>query len=91
MRLASDVLAGARTERVVERGLVGVDVEVDRLGLGHPEQLGGVVDPVLADRQRALPEAVGPLVPVDPDDGPASVFQSNRVSAYRTEASGPST
>ena len=66
--LAADVLAGAGSQGIVERRLVGVDVEVDGLGLGDPEQGGGVVDPLLADRERLPPELLRALVPVDADD-----------------------
>ena len=38
-RLTADVLLRARIERAVERLLIGVDVEVDRLLFGHAEQL----------------------------------------------------
>ena len=38
-RLTTDVLLRAWIERAVERLLIGVDVEVDRLLFGHAEQL----------------------------------------------------
>ena len=65
VRLAADVLAGARAEGVVERVLVGVDEEVDRFVLGHAEQLRRLLDGLLADPQGALAERGAALVPVD--------------------------
>ena len=38
-RLTADVLLRAWIERAVERLLIGIDVEVDRLLFGHTEQL----------------------------------------------------
>ena len=55
-------------ERVTERGLVGVDVEVDGFGLGHAEQRGPVGDGVLGDLEGALAERVRALDPVDGHD-----------------------
>ncbi len=66
--LAADVLARAGSEGVVERGLVGVDEEVDRLLLGDAQQRGRLLDAVLADLERPLPEGIVPLVPVDAHD-----------------------
>ena len=66
--LAPDVLAGPRPERVVERVLVGIDEEVDRLGLGDPEEGRRLLDPLLADLERPTTEGIRALVPVDPND-----------------------
>ena len=67
-RRARDVLVGARTDRPVEVVDVGVDEEVDRLGLGHAEQLRGLADRVLAELERLRAERRVALVPVDPDE-----------------------
>ena len=67
-------------EGVVERVLVGVDEEVDRLVLGHAEQLRGLLDGLLADLQGALAERRVALVPVDADDVALTVCQSKRSS-----------
>ena len=68
---ARDVLVGARADRVVEVVDVGVDEEVDRLGLGHAEQLRGLADRVLAELERLGAERGVALVPVDLDDAVA--------------------
>ena len=68
IRLAADVLPGARPERVVEGVPIGVDEKVDRLGLSDPEQLRGLLDLPLADSQGALAEFATAVVPVDTDD-----------------------
>ena len=79
--LAADVLPGARPQRVVEGLLVGVDVEVDGLGLGHLEERLGLGHAALADRQRAPAEASSPTYQWTRTSGPETVFQSNRVSS----------
>ncbi len=81
MGLAADVLARPRPERVVERLLIGIDEEVDRLGLGDAEQRRRLLDPLLADLERALAEGSEPLYQWTRTIEPATVFQSNRVSA----------
>ena len=90
MGLAADVLAGPRPERVVERVLVGVDEEVDRLGLGDAEQgppsASTASSPIF---ERPLTEGIVALVPVDPDDSPLTVFQSNRVVRVDGWTAGP--
>ena len=52
-RGAGHVLAQAGPKRIAEGLLVVVDEEIDRVGLGHAEQLGGVVDGLLADVEGA--------------------------------------
>ena len=65
---ARHVLVGARTDRAVEVVDVGVDEEVDRVGLGHAEELGRLADLVLAELERLCAERRVALVPVDPDE-----------------------
>ena len=74
-RQPADVLAQPGADRVAERGLVGVDVEVDGFGLGHPEQRGALGDGVLGDLEGALAERVRTLDPVDGHD-PAGLRSS---------------
>ncbi len=66
--LADDALRSARSHRLDERGVVGVDVEIDRLVLGHAKQFGGLLDRLLTDVQRVPGEGVRTLVPVQSDD-----------------------
>ena len=80
--LPADVLARARPEGVVERVLVGVDEEVDRLSLGDPEQLRGLARRPSSPIARAsAPKASSPSYQCTRTRSPAAVCQSNRSSA----------
>ena len=65
MRRPDDVLPGAGTQRVVEGVLVGVDEEVDGIGLGDAQEVRGVPDtpsprsPALDARTRRSPRTSG--------------------------------
>ena len=61
----ADVLAGAGPERPVEVALVAVDPEVDGVGLGDAEARLGVRDALRRDLERAPPERLVAVVPVD--------------------------
>ena len=67
-RLTADVLPRPRPEGVVEGCLLGVHVEVDRLGLRDAEGGLGRLDALLGDRECPGPERFVTLVPVDPNE-----------------------
>ena len=68
--LATDVLPGARAQRVVERLLLGIHVEVDGRRLRDAQERGCVPDRLLADRECLAPERVATLVPVQAHEIP---------------------
>ena len=83
VRLAADVLARARSERVVERVAVGVDEEVDRFVLGRRRAARRSVRPLprrCAGRARRTPAS--PSYQWTRTTSPSSVCQSKRSSAY---------
>ena len=59
MRLAAHVLPRGRAEGLAELVRVGVDEEVDRLEVLHPEQVRRRGQAALGDVQRSLGEALG--------------------------------
>ncbi len=63
--LAAHVLPGPGSQGVAKVGLPRVDEEVDRLGLGHAEELAGGLDGRFADPECPLPECRVAVIPVD--------------------------